>query len=258
MNGKIWGKIAGSLLGFAIGGPPGAIFGFIIGHAHDSRSEPSRQQWAQTVHETTQQNIFTVSVISLGAKMAKADGRVTREEVEAFKRVFNVSPAQENAVGAIFNEARRSVWGYEAHARRLAQTFRHNPVVLEEVLGGLFIIAVSDSAGLTPAEIKFLKNVSGIFGFNAEAFYRIAARAGVKLPDDERPRSATEDNYAILGVKIDVSDEELKIAYRALIREHHPDKLVAQGLPPEFVAAATEKMKRINVAYDTICKQRGI
>jgi len=207
---------------------------------------------------TTQQAAFTMGVIVLGAKMAKADGRVTRAEIDAFKRVFNVSSAQEYRVGKLFNKARMSASGFEPYAMQLAQIFKSNTIVLEEVLGGLFIIAASDDAGLRPAEIVFLKRVAGIFRIGDEDFARIAARAGVRLPGEIKPRSERLEAYEILSVTETTSAEEVKLAYRALIREHHPDKLMAQGMPPEFVATAEEKMKRINVAYDVVCKIKGI
>jgi DnaJ like chaperone protein len=262
----IWGKVLGAILGFALGaGPLGAVFGIIIGHIYDSRRESiTINPWAHMSAPyddfagSTQQAAFTIGVIVLGAKMAKADGRVTREEIEAFKRVFQVSPTHEEAVGKLFNQARRHAGGFEPYAFRLAQVFRHNPAVLEQVLGGLFIIAASDSSGLSPAEINFLRNVSVIFGFGPETFARIAARSGVQLPEAQKPRNPLDESYAILGVKSGATDDEVKTAYRALIREHHPDGLVAQGMPPEFIATATEKMKRINVAYDAVCKMRGI
>jgi DnaJ like chaperone protein len=265
---KIRGKVMGGLLGLLAGGPVGAAFGLVVGHMYDKRQESGGNPWANLVDSyadfsgTVQQANFTIGVIVLGAKMAKADGRVTRAEIEAFKRVFNVSPAQENSVGRLFNRARTSATGFEPYAFQLAHTFRNNPVVLEQVLGGLFIIAASDSAGLSPAEIRFLKNVAGIFGFGEADFARIAARAGVPLPGGAGttppPRDEARESYEILGVRAEASAEEIKVAYRALIREHHPDRLIAQGLPPEFVATASEKMKRINVAYDVICRIKGI
>ena len=110
----------------------------------------------------------------------------------------------------------------------------------------------------SPAEITFLKRVSFIFGFGDEDFTRIAAQSGVGLPEHEKPRNQTAEAFAILGIHENATEAEVKAAYRALIREHHPDKLMAQGMPPEFVATATEKMKRINVAYDAACKIKGI
>ena len=259
----IWGKIIGGILGWAAGGPLGAVIGLIIGHIHDlNRSRGSENPWSNLsgyYNDFTgnmQQATFTMGVIVLGAKMAKADGRVTRVEIEAFKRVFQVAPAQEAHVGALFDRARQSAHGFEPYAFQLAQVFPRP--VLEEILGGLFIIAAADSEGLSAAELRFLKRVAGIFGFNSSDFSRAAARAGVHIPTPEAPRDETQESYAILGVKETMSNDEIKFAYRALIREHHPDKLMAQGMPPEFIATANEKMKRINSAYDTVCKIKGI
>jgi DnaJ like chaperone protein len=199
-----------------------------------------------------------MGVVVLGAKMAKADGRVNREEIEAFKRVFHIAAAQEAAVGALFDRARLSAEGFEPYAFQLARVFHANPTVLEEILSGLFMIAAADSAGLSSAEIVFLKRVAFIFGFGSEDFARIAAMSGVRMPERERPVRPTIEAFAILGIAETAEPDTIKAAYRALIREHHPDKLMAQGMPPEFVATATEKMKRINAAYDAVCKIKGM
>lgn len=258
---KIRGKILGTLLGFAFGGPWGGALGLVAGHAYDLRRDGSDSFW-NPLKETAfsgfganLQEAFTMGVVVLGAKMAKSDGRVTREEIEAFKRVFHISEAQTGALGKAFDQARKSADGFEPYAFQLAQLFHSFPVVLEEILGGLFVVASADSAGLSPAELRFLRRVAAIFEFNTADFARIAARAGVRLPEQARPR---DESYVILGVREEASAEEIKTAYRVLIREHHPDKLVAQGMPPEFIATATEKMKRINGAYDTVCRARGI
>jgi DnaJ like chaperone protein len=206
-----------------------------------------------------QQAIFTMGVVVLGAKMAKADGRVTREEIDAFKRVFRVPAEQEDSIGRLFDRARQSSDGFEPYALQLAVTFRGRPEVLEEILGGLFLIAAADSHGISLAEVHFLRRVSVLFGFDATEFARIAMRSGVWLPGEERARGAPRDeSYVILGLREDATVEEIKTTYRALIRKHHPDKLVAEGMAPEFVEAATEKMKRINAAYEAVCKARGI
>ena len=248
-----------------IGGPWGAVIGLIIGHLHDQQRENITAEWEKLwgangkVDANTAQSIFTMGVIVLSAKMAKSDGRVTRAEIEAFKRVFHIKPEHENAVGEIFNRERLSAEGFEPYAFQLAHVYRRNSAVLEQILSGLFIIGAADHSGLSPAEILFLKRVSFIFGFDAEDFVRIAARSGVKLPaGDKQLRSPTVEAFAILGIAETATAEETKIAYHALIRKHHPDKLIAEGMPAEFVATATEKMKRINVAYDTVRKIKGI
>jgi len=260
-----WGKIIGGFLGLCLGGPVGACIGLVIGHVHDQRPTGGEAGWAGIwgnygdFSANIEQATFTMGVVVLGAKMAKADGRVTREEIEAFKRVFHINPAQEAAIGRLFDRARTSADGFEPYAFQLAKVFRHNAAVLEEILSGLFIIAAADSGGLSGAETVFLKRVAFIFGFGAEDFARIAARAGVHMNARDKPRpSPAIEAFAILGVVESATHDEIKTAYRALIRTHHPDKLMAQGMPPEFVATATEKMKRINAAYDSVCKMRGI
>ncbi len=259
-----WGKIIGGVLGLSLGGPWGAVIGVIVGHMHDRQRINTAEAWSNLWNNygefsaNEEQAVFTMGVIVLGAKMAKSDGKITRAEVNAFKRVFHITPAQEDAVGRLFNRARLSADGFEPYAFRLAHVFRRNPPVLEEILSGLFIIGAADSAGLSPAEITFLKRVSYIFGFGIEDFARIAAQSGVVFPEHERPRNRTAEAFAILGVAESATEAQVKAAYRALIREHHPDKLMAQGMPPEFVATATEKMKRINVAYDEACTIKGI
>ena len=251
-----------------LGGPLGALVGFMVGHVHDLRHENDVSTlsglWSGygDFAGNIQQAAFTMGVVVLGAKMAKADGRVTRAEIDAFRRVFQVNPAQEDAVARLFDRARLSAEGFEPYAFQLAHVFRRHSAVLEEILSGLFIIAAADSAGLSPVEVIFLKRVGFIFGFDNGDFARVAARSGVRFAAGERPRArpenAYDESFAILGVAETATHEQIKFAYRALIREHHPDKLMAAGMPPEFVATATEKMKRINVAYDTICKAKGM
>src|SRR6185312_16643106 len=172
MKNKIHGKIVGTVLGFAFGGPLGAVLGFAVGHAHDNRpANDGSTEWKtmRSAHAgftgTAQQEAFTMGVIVLGAKMAKTDGRVNREEVEAFKRVFHVPESQVAHVGRLFDSARRSADGFEPYAHHLAHIFKKRPAVLEEVLSGLFIIAAADSSGLSPAELRFLERVASIFNF---------------------------------------------------------------------------------------------
>jgi DnaJ like chaperone protein len=262
------GKVIGCVLGFAFKGPMGAVIGFLIGHVHDSRTaNPIRSRAYGSAAESApypgglmdglQQSTFTIGVIVLGAKMAKADGRVSREEIATFRRVFHIPDSQLEEVGRLFDQARLTSGGYEPYAARLAQVFRRNPAVLEEILTGLFLVAVADRTGLSPPKSNFLRRIAILFGFTEEDFARIAARSGVRLPD-EPAAAKKEEAYVVLGLPENAPDADIKRTYRALIRKHHPDKLVAQGLPPELINQATEKMKRINAAYDRICKARGI
>jgi|TARA_A100001037_G_scaffold306071_1_gene349007 DnaJ like chaperone protein len=239
---SIWGKIIGGTAGFALGGPLGALLGGLAGHAFD------RMRGTQTDGDGTKQMAFTIGVIVLGAKMAKADGVVTKDEVQAFREVFHVPPEEVKNVARVFDLAKKDSQGFEPYAQQLAGMFRDNPAVLEDLLDGLFHIAKADNV-YHPAENEFLQNVASIFGFSEAEFDRI--RAGHVGTDDSDP-------YTILGVPRDASDDDVKGRYRKLIREHHPDTLIAQGVPQEFVDVANEKLAVINDAYDRIAKERGL
>ncbi|MET4806694.1 TerB family tellurite resistance protein [Limibacillus sp. MBR-115] len=249
---SIWGKIVGGAAGFAVGGPLGAILGAVAGHAVDKMAEDSKPPGDDggtgASNDPTRRIAFTIAVIVLGAKMAKADGHVTKDEIAAFRQVFHIPPEEVKNVGRLFDQARRDANGFEPYAKQIARLFRDRPAVLEELLDGLFHIARADGH-VTPEELDYLQAVANIFGLDEAAWHRLkAANLG---PD-------AEDPYHILGVTRETVPEAIKAAYRKLIRENHPDRLVAEGMPQEFVAMANEKMAKINVAYDRICKEKGI
>lgn len=241
---SIWGKILGGAAGLALGGPLGALIGVAAGHAADAIYD----RHSGRASDATKQIAFTTAVIVLGAKMAKADGVVTRDEVDAFKQVFRIPPEDVKAVGRLFDQAKKDARGYEPYARQMARLFRDDPAVLEQLLDALFHIAKADDQ-YHPAEQAFLEHVAELFGFDKTTFRRIQAKHTI---------APANDPYAILGVQPDASDEEVKRAYRKLVREHHPDTLVAQGLPKEFIDQANEELAKINIAYDTIEKERGL
>jgi DnaJ like chaperone protein len=251
---SIWGKIIGGAAGFAMGGPLGALLGALAGHAVDRQmaenaaadADPDGEQLDDRT--ATRQIAFTIAVIALGAKMAKADGTVSRSEVAAFKQVFKIPADEINNVARVFDQAKRDVAGFDAYARQLAQMFEERHPVLEELLDGLFHIARADGE-VHDAEIDFIRDVAGIFGFGDADFARI--REANLGPD-------TADPYTLLGVRREQPDDEIRLAWRKLSRENHPDRLMAEGLPAEFVDLATEKMAAINAAYDRIAKERGI
>ena len=247
----IWGKILGGAAGFAIGGPLGALIGAAAGHAVDAmRDRGGTDAPAIEADEraATRQIAFTIAVIVLGAKMAKADGVVTREEILAFRQVFHVPQDEMKNVGRLFDRARRDPHGYEPYARQIARMFPAGSRVLEELVDGLFHIAKADGS-VAPEELAYLQSVAGIFGFSDAEFDRIReAHVG---PDSGNP-------YTILGVTRDASNDEIKAAWRKLIRETHPDRLMAEGLPQEFVDLANQKMATVNAAYDQIAQERGI
>jgi DnaJ like chaperone protein len=191
---------------------------------------------------------FTVGVIALGAKMAKADGVVTSDEVTAFKDAFKVSKGEMKQAAPVFNLAKQDVAGYETCAEQLVVVFKGNRKLLEDVLEGLFHIAKADDA-LHPEEEEFLAQVAKRFGFSDADFRSIRAR---HVGADER------DPYQVLGLDPEVNDAILERRYRALLADNQPDKLVARGVPEEFVTIAVEKLAAIEQAYAAIAKQRGL
>ena len=170
------------------------------------------------------------------------------DEVNVFKLAFRVPESESRNVGKIFDLARQEATGYEPYARQLAHLFRDQPVVLEELLDILFHIAMADGV-MHPAEEEFLEHVARLFGFNKVTYQRI--REG-HLGRDKR------DPYVVLGVEHTASDQDIKSRYRQLIKEHHPDLLMAKGVPEEFIEVANEKLAAINEAYDMIVKERNM
>ncbi|NQV43459.1 MAG: TerB family tellurite resistance protein [Rhodospirillales bacterium] len=248
---SIWGKVIGGVAGFAVGGPLGALMGAAAGHAVDRMREtvPGADQQLDPNDTEARQVAFTMAVIVLGAKLAKADGAVTTDEVAAFKRVFKVPPGDAGDVGKLFNEAKQDARGFEPYARQIAQIFSNDRMMLEELMGALFHIANADGE-YHPAERDYLAKVAVIFGFGQQDF--------IRLEDTYIKGKDADDPYEILDVSKDASDDEVKATYRKLIRENHPDVMMAKGLPQEFIDLANEKMATINAAYDRICKKRGI
>ncbi|MFO1059850.1 MAG: TerB family tellurite resistance protein [Dongiaceae bacterium] len=259
---SIWGKILGGAAGFALGGPIGALVGAVAGHAVDAlraaqqpvpagagADAPADAAAAEAQDRLgTKRIAFTIAVIVLGAKMAKADGVVSRSEVAAFKQVFRVPPEELRNVGRLFDQARRDAGGFEPYARQVAGMFTPGSPVLEELLDGLFHIAKADGK-VGAEELGYLRQVAAIFGFDETAFERL--RSGHLGPDEADP-------YHVLGIDRSMSDAEIKAAYRKLIREMHPDRLIAEGLPQEFLDVATAKMAAVNAAYDRVARDRGL
>ncbi len=248
---SIWGKIVGGAAGFAIGGPIGALLGAVAGHAVDKMAETSKVppsgEGAELGDDATKQIAFTIGVIVLGAKLAKADGKVTHDEVAAFKEVFHIPPEEMKNVGRLFNQARKDARGFEPYAKQVGRMFEHNPAVLGELLDGLFHIARADGQ-VTPDEVEYLEQVARIFGLDELQWEQV--RNANMGPDESDP-------YAIIGVSRADGDDVIKAAHRKLVQENHPDRLVAQGMPQEFIDLANERLAKINAAYDRIRQQRG-
>jgi DnaJ like chaperone protein len=196
--------------------------------------------------QVRRQVAFTVAIIALSAKMAKADGVVTADEVAAFRTLFAVPTSEARHVARLFDIAKRDVAGFQTYASQVAALYGNDRQGLEDVIDGLFAIAKADGA-VHEAELVYLGNVAAIFGFAPQAFERIMLRHVV--PEEGDP-------YAVLGASRDWSMREIRAHYLRLVAEHHPDKLIARGVPADFTAA-NSRMAVINTAFGRIEQERG-
>lgn len=185
---------------------------------------------------------FTIAVIALGAKMAKADGQVTRDEVTAFREVFHISPKDEAGAAKVFNLARQDAAGFEEYAQRIRSLFSEDHACFCDLMEGLFHIAMADGT-YHPNEELFLDRVAAIFEMEPARYQAIKTRF---VPDAE------PDPYTVLGVSPETSIEDVRKAWRVLVRETHPDALIARGLPEEAVKIAEKKMIDVNRAWEAI------
>jgi DnaJ like chaperone protein len=230
---SVWGKLSGATAGLLVGGPVGALVGAVAGHfILDRESDPGVT--------------FTMAIVALAGKMSRADGVVTDAEFDIFRNAFSVPPQEEANVHRLFVLARQDLAGFEHYAGQIARIFAGNPGVLEDVLDVLFEIAKADGV-LHPGEAAFLERVAEIFGFAPNEYRRI--RAAHFAPE-------LTDPYVILGLSYVAGENEIKQTYRRLVRENHPDSLMARGVPPEFLKTANDKLAAINSAYEAIERER--
>ncbi|MEL6452695.1 MAG: molecular chaperone DjiA [Pseudomonadota bacterium] len=190
---------------------------------------------------------FAIAVIALGAKMAKADGQVTRDEVTAFREVFHIEAKDEPGAARVFNLARQDVAGFEEYATRVHAMFASEPETLTDLLEGLFHIAMADGF-YHPNEDAFLEEVAHIFAIPDRDFYALRARF---VPEAE------PDPHTVLGVAPDMPLEDMRKAWRKLVRENHPDAMMARGVPQEAVRLAEKRLIDINRAWEAILGQHG-
>jgi DnaJ like chaperone protein len=251
----MWGKILGSMAGFAMGGPFGAIVGAALGHAAESGGAPKFQFFQGFGTPPPQaipgqkEAVFSICVVVLSAKLAKCDGPVNRAEIDAFKRCFRVPPEAARDIGRLFDQARDSPEGYADYARRMGEAFATSAFLLEDVLASLVLIARAD-APMNKREEELLQGVRIGFGLGAAAWARALGGGRHAVVED--------DPYEVLGVARETSGEELRAVWKRLMRENHPDSLASRGVPPEFIARATDKVARINAAWDRIKRERGL
>ncbi|MDF2982402.1 MAG: DnaJ family molecular chaperone [Devosia sp.] len=189
---------------------------------------------------------FTLALIALSAKMAVSDGVVTASELRAFQRTVEIPPGIEEQVDKLFKLAQQDVAGYEAYAKKVRRFFIDSPDTLEHVLDSLFFIASADGM-IHEAELDYLKNVSDIFGFDDARFEQLTSQHVLF--------DKGADPYIVLGLAPTAERDEVKRVYRLLVAEHHPDRLIAKGVPEELIDVATARMAAINNAYNQIMKR---
>ena len=191
---------------------------------------------------------FTIAIIALGAKMAKADGQVTRDEVAAFRRVFTIPPGEEANAARVFNLARQDIAGFDAYAAKIRAMFRaHDRDILIDLMEGLFHISLADGV-YHPGEDEFLARVAHHFGLDERCFGQLRARF---------VEGAPRDPYDVLGVASDAPLDQIRLAWRTAVKASHPDTMLARGIPPEALKLAEGRLLAINAAWETISSKRA-
>ena len=235
----IWGSLIGGMIGLSLGGPFGMLLGSLIGgKISRARSSSGFKSFAQP------QQIFALSLIVLSAKLSKADGQISKEELIAVKDKLKIPENEIDQVGKIFNKAKEESAGYEPYAQQIAQIYRGNINVLEEVINILFYIAEADG-NVSNAELKMIEHISQIFGLTEVQFNSIK---------ESRKSSDKLNPYVVLESHPDDTIEIIRKRYLKLSKEHHPDLLMSKGVPQEVIDESKAKMRTINSAWDKIQK----
>ena len=238
---SIWGSLIGGMIGFSLGGPFGMLLGSLLG------GKISRSRSAAGFSAINQgQRMFALSLIVLSAKISKADGQVSKEELIAVRDKLKIPENELDQVGKIFNKAKEESTGYEPYAQQIAQFYKGNINVLEEVINILFYIAESDG-NLADSELVIIKNIAKIFGITESQF------EGIK---ESRKDSDKLNPYVVLGCTPNDDFATIRKKYLKLSKEHHPDILTSKGVPTELIEESKKKMRAINSAFDRIERMR--
>ena len=239
---SIWGSLIGGFIGFSFAGPIGALIGSVVG----GKISSTRRSGFQRSFAPPQQ-VFAIALIILTAKLAKADGQVSKEELIAVKNKLKIPDHEIGQVGKIFNRAKEDSLSYEPYAQQIAQIYRNNPAVLDEVINILFYIAEADGK-VSDSEITMIRNIAEIFGISQNQFEGI--RESRKDSDKLNP-------YIVLGCSSNDDFVTIRKKYLKLSKEHHPDILINKGVPPEVIEESKKKMRSINSAFDQIEKMKS-
>ena len=238
---SIWGSLIGGMIGFSLGGPFGMLLGSLIGGKISRAKGSINNSFAQP------QQIFALSLIVLSAKLSKADGQVSKEELIAVKDKLKIPENEIDQVGKIFNKAKNESTGYKPYAEQIAQIYRGNLNVLEEVINILFYIAEADG-NISQAELVMIEDIARIFGLSESQFNSLK---------ESRKSSDKLNPYIVLESNPDDSLTEIRKRYIKLSTEHHPDLLLSKGVPPEVIEESKKKMRSINSAWDQVQKLKN-
>ena len=238
----IWGSLIGGMIGLSLGGPFGMLLGSLIGgKISRAKSRAGLGAFAQP------QQIFALSLIVLSAKLSKADGQVSKEELIAVKDKLRIPDNELDQVGKIFNKAKEESTGYEQYAQQIAQIYKGNINVLEEVINILFYIAEADG-NISDSELQMIEHIAQIFGLSEIQFNSIK---------ESRKSSDKLNPYIVLESKPDDEIDIIRKRYLKLSKEHHPDLLMSKGVPQEVINESKAKMRAINSAWDQIQKLKS-
>ncbi|MEJ2470449.1 MAG: TerB family tellurite resistance protein [Desulfuromonadales bacterium] len=246
-----FGKIMGGSVGFMLGGPIGALIGASLGHA--LIDDKTRSQYAESGRLTSQekrQAVFFTATFAMLGKMAKADGRVCENEINVVRSFMRDklrldSTAQKFAT-SIFNQAKDDGTSFEDYARQFGQVFQHEAQLRMMFYEMLFSVALADNV-LHPAEERILRAAPSLLGLHADVYDTVRRQFVNDL----------SHHYAVLGLADNADMAQVKKAYRKLVSEYHPDKVIAKGLPEDFIKFAEEKFREVNEAYEAIKKAKG-
>jgi DnaJ like chaperone protein len=245
---SIWGKLIGGAAGMALGGPIGAILGIAAGHGVDKVRKFDSDESNKNFSNDQKEQIFATSVIAISAKLAKADGKISKSEILAFKKIFEFPAEDEKAISNIFNSAKKNIDDYKDIAEQVYKVFKSDRGLLFELLNSLFSIAYADGE-LHPKERDMLFEIAKVFQISGNEFESLNNIFEEKISTDN---TSINRSYKILGLSENASLEQVSNQYRKLIKEYHPDKLQGMGLPKEFIDLANQKLSAINKAYTEI------
>lgn len=269
-----WGKLIGGTFGYLLGGPLGALLGAALGHRVDERlghGAPGEGRWDEPTQERIQAAFFTATFSVMG-HIAKADGRVSPQEIELARAVMahmRLDEQQRRAAINLFNEGKADEFPLDEALRQFRRECHRRTTLLQMFLEIQVQAAYADGV-MDAAERAILLRICDVLGVDHALFVQLEAMVraarhfagggagGQAPPQRETSSGVLRDAYAVLGVDKSVSDDEAKRAYKRLMNQHHPDKLVAKGLPQEMIRLATEKTQEIKRAYDTVRAARGM